>query len=658
MNKRKIKHSFFAICFWTICILFNGVTNPAMAQRDSFPDMLELKTKVNNEKDIHSSIFSDLGAWFGYGLPAEKEGGFVGPLLMGMDGRWLSDNLCRLSLKVNDTIVDFSNAVISQHYFPGLLEQTIKINGLEINMQLIFVSNTDAFIHTRITNSSFTPKNITYSYSGRLLMPAASLRQYNGSVLVSTDKHLDVFTIRYLGAKTPVITVTQKKYTAVYPQIVLIPGGSISSTQRHHFDKASFPQKFKEFSFDVALIKNSIRWNKYLNNYFSKNPHLGIEEKKLAVKSIMTLMSNWRTAWGDLLHDGVFPSVNYQGFYGVWSWDSWKQAAGLSLFDPSLAEENIRCLFDYQDSIGMIPDCIFADKKENNWRDTKPPLAAWAVRAVFNQNQDTAFLRELYPKLVAYHNWWYKHRDHDGNGLCEYGSTDGSRIAAAWESGMDNAVRFDSATMLNNSTNAWSLNQESVDLNAYLYAEKGFLAGIASVLGKDEVAKKWQTEAESVKQKINSAFYDQKEGYYFDRNMESRSLIKIYGPEGWIPLWAGLADKNQAKSVKKIMLNKHKFNTTLPLPTLAADDPHFNPENGYWRGPVWLDQFYFGIAGLRKYGYDREATKLIQKLMKNARDLTDNSPIYENYHPLTGQGLNAPNFSWSAAHILLLLNKE
>lgn len=28
----------------------------------------------------------------------------------------------------------------------------------------------------------------------------------------------------------------------------------------------------------------------------------------------------------------------------------------------------------------------------------------------------------MYPKLVAYHNWWYTNRDHNKNGIAEYGS--------------------------------------------------------------------------------------------------------------------------------------------------------------------------------------------------------------------------------------------
>lgn len=48
----------------------------------------------------------------------------------------------------------------------------------------------------------------------------------------------------------------------------------------------------------------------------------------------------------------------------------------------------------------------------------------------------------------------------------------GQELLRHGESGMDNAVRFDEAVLMKNNDKAWSLNQESVDLNAYLYAEK------------------------------------------------------------------------------------------------------------------------------------------------------------------------------------------
>ncbi len=369
------------------------------------------------------------------------------------------------------------------------------------------------------------------------------------------------------------------------------------------------------------------------------------------------MITNWRSKAKDLRHDGVFPSINYQGFYGVWSWDSWKQAVGLSLFNPALAKQNVLCMFDYQDQYGMIADCVYTEKKENNWRDTKPPLAAWAVWNIYIVTKDNDFVKQMYPKLVKYHQWWYQYRDHDKNGLCEYGSTDGTRIAAAWESGMDNAVRFDSAVMVKNSPHAFSLNQESVDLNAYLYAEKLYLAKLASLLGKNKEAAEWDKAAAQLGTAINNQFFDEDKGFYYDKLFNKNERITVEGTEGWIPLWAGIPSQEQAEGVKKLMTNPHKFNTRVPLPTLTADHPKFDPLNGYWRGPVWLDQFYFGVEGLKKYGYSFLANEFVNKLWANAEGLTGDKPIYENYHPLTGKGLNAINFSWSAAHILMLLKK-
>ena len=107
------------------------------------------------------------------------------------------------------------------------------------------------------------------------------------------------------------------------------------------------------------------------------------------------------------------------------------------------------------------------------------------------------------------------------------------------------------------------------------------------------------------------------------------------------------------------MLDSTKFYTKVPFQTMSADHPKFNPLNGYWRGPNWLDQAYFGIKGLRNYGYNTEADKATVKLLEGAEGLLIKGySIRENYHPLTGKGLNAENFSWSAAHIIMLLMDE
>lgn len=64
-------------------------------------------------------------------------------------------------------------------------------------------------------------------------------------------------------------------------------------------------------------------------------------------------------------------------------------------------------MFDYQLPDGMIIDCIYTNSADNNARDSKPPLVCWAVDEIFTHTQDTTFVKEMYPQLLAYYKWWY-----------------------------------------------------------------------------------------------------------------------------------------------------------------------------------------------------------------------------------------------------------
>jgi len=262
-------------------------------------------------------------------------------------------------------------------------------------------------------------------------------------------------------------------------------------------------------------------------------------------------------------------------------------------------------------------------------------------------------VRDLYPVLVAYHEFWYAHRDHDRDGLCEYGSTDGTIVAARWESGMDNAVRFDHTQMLQSGPRSWSMDQESVDLNCYLHREKQALGVLATALGEHADATRWAAEAADLREQIRSAMYDDATGWFYDIQLDTGEIIPVQGPEGWTPLWTGVATAEQAARVRTTMLDTTRLRTHVPFPTVARDHPAFS--DGYWRGLVWLDQVYFAAEGLRAYGYHADADALTRQVMENLEGATvPSEPLYENYHPLTGEGRNVKHFSWTAAHLLLL----
>jgi putative isomerase len=342
-------------------------------------------------------------------------------------------------------------------------------------------------------------------------------------------------------------------------------------------------------------------------------------------------------------------------------------------------------MFDYQittasadrpQDAGMIPDCVFYNDPAHgggNWneRNSKPPLAAWAVWSIYQRNGDTAFLREMYPKLAAYNAWWYRDRDHDHNGLAEYGSTvdpnnttaEDQRQAAAWESGMDNAPRFDAAlgTAVVDNTSAsgevvgHSLNQESVDLNSYLVVEKQTLALMADRLGDHSTAASYRASAATTTGAIQQRMFDPASGWFYDTALGTGQPLTARGRgiEGAIPLWAGVATPTQAAAVRSKLVSTAEFATPMPFPTTAKGSPYFQP-TGYWRGAVWMDQTYFALEGLKRYGFSADATALADQMRSTAAGMLGNGPLMENYDPTSGAALNSRGFSWSAAMVLAL----
>lgn len=49
-----------------------------------------------------------------------------------------------------------------------------------------------------------------------------------------------------------------------------------------------------------------------------------------------------------------------------------------------------------------------------------------------------------------------------------------------------------------------------------------------------------------------------------------------------------------------------------------------------------MDQFWFGLKGMERYGYRDDALKLADTFFRHAKGLTADGPIQENYNPLTG----------------------
>jgi putative isomerase len=634
-----------------------------------YADILTHRGVPESATDWSFAPFSDQGAWFGFAVPGEHRpdlwGGFSGPFLMS-NGQWLAQQLVKITLSDVNTGQRIQLSTATQHRYvslPGMLTEKMEVDGLSISQSLWFdrVSESRsglAMLRASIKNTTTDDKKITIGWTGNVFQDQQTLKSTDQRLLV-TGSSGDVirmsFTSKYAepvingssyqvsGGQSLLIKAGQTITTALVIDLVIngdsqLPGASLDSML------SNMNQSYR---------LNRDRWSGWLTSVLQLN---GMDsDGVIAVKSLQTLINNWRGPAGRLNHHGMFPSHNVWYFNGYWAWDTWKQAVGVLSFDPELAKALVWGMFEHQDNSGMIADVVYLDSSEDNWRDSKPPLAGWAIDAIYQVTGDVDFVRALYSRLVAYHEFWYRDRDHNKNGLCEYGSTDGTLEAARWESGMDNAVRFDKSEMVQNHATAWSMNQESVDLNSYLYLEKLALANLAKALGKEH--RHWLEGAEKLAGRIRKDFYEEESGWFYDININDGSFVRTQSPEGWIPLWAGIATQQQAKRVRNIIMDNTRFRTHVPFPTVVANDAEFS--DGYWRGLVWLDQVYFGIEGLRRYGYEDDAAALTRQLFSNLQGVAEPGiPIYENYHPLTGEGQNVRHFSWSAAHLLMLTRNK
>jgi putative isomerase len=644
------------------------------SSRNDFPNVIDVQK--GNPYQPEGYFFIDKGAWHGFGLGAVEEseyyGGFRGPFLLLGRGRtdtWGSECLARFILR--NTLGDIIpyESRLSAILYPGILTQSYSAGPFLVKQSLIFLSGRTSMTQTTVANT--TSRNATFipGWEGSYLRESISCIRVDSHTIGSVFSRINrTYLLRLPDNMNWAVEINKNAYSAIAPDSIHLARGeemSFCTFDTHLPDIADIHRareenrQFTPEAADGYLKHNEERWNTYLSRILNRKTRYLANTvfQTLAAKCLITLLTNWRSPAGDIHFAGVSPSAS--GFFGFWAWDSWEHALALAYFFPELAKDQIRAMFDYQSEDGMIPDCIYLDKHNNNMDNSKPPLASWSVRHIFRLTGDMAFVEEMVPKLMAYHRWWYRYRDHNRNGLCEYGGTKNSSHLGQWESGMDVAVKFDNATMERNGPNAWSFNQESIELNSYLYAEKRYLAELLEAVGDDDTASALRKEAERLRSDIQQKMFDEETGYFYDIRMNSEVKIKVIDPSGWIPLLTGVATGEQASAVRKVMLSESKFGHYYPFCSLAHDDPHFSPDKHYFRGNLWLNYVYFGIRGLKNYGYFEDSEEYILLLPERLEGLAEPGvPIHENYNSKNGKRLHAGHFSWSCAFCLLLIVED
>jgi len=389
---------------------------------------------------------------------------------------------------------------------------------------------------------------------------------------------------------------------------------------------SSSPEELAVFPFSVSAAAAEERWE----SWFRRVPWVEERYSRTYAYAWWIMAHNLINPLGSIAYESMMPSkIKY---VGLWLWDSALHALAYRHLDPELARNQIRVMLANQLPNGMLPDAVYDEgviaEIEHPFRAqvTKPPIIAWAALKLHETEPDPLFLEEIYIPLVRWNSWWYSMNDDDADGLVQY--------THPYSSGLDDSPLWD-----------YGMPVESPDINTYLCVQMRSLAKIAETLGMESEAAMWRRRASAVVRRMLEDFWDEQAGLFW--TLYNEKPVKVVTPFNLYPLWTGQLPSEINDRLIQHLADPAEFGGDFVIPTVARNDPHFDPQT-MWRGPVWANINYFFIEALQLVGRTDLANEIRQKTL----DLIMQHPsIYEYYHAETGEPpASAANiFGWSAA---------
>ncbi len=301
----------------------------------------------------------------------------------------------------------------------------------------------------------------------------------------------------------------------------------------------------------------------------------------------------------------------YLSYYGVWQY----------------CFTNLKEFLNREHADGYVNRSLI---KQRDRQQFKPFLAQLAVLGCKQNHDDYAWLRgNYYDRLVKYIDKWFSY-DSDHNGLPVWNSADAAGTDNQWSRG--------------GALGAFEI--EGVDLASYLIRELRAMAVIATRLKMSDDSKAFNRHADKVVELINTTFWDEQQGMYFDRNEKTGKRVYVKSATNFMPLFAGAATHARAKRmIHEHLLNPEEFWLSYPVASYAKTEPDYyqgSHKECNWRGPTWAPTNYMIFQGLQHYGYHAEARELATRLFNMA--LVKNSVLREYYNAETGEGLGQTRF--------------
>ncbi len=195
-----------------------------------------------------------------------------------------------------------------------------------------------------------------------------------------------------------------------------------------------------------------------------------------------------------------------------------------------------------------------------------------------------------------------------------------------------------------------------VCLNSLLYKSEEDLARMADMLEKKKESAEWHERAKKRKDAIQKYLWNAQRGMFFDYDFTTQKQSTYEYVTTFLPLWTGLATKEQAAAVVK---NVGIFER----PGGLMMSPY--ETGGQWDAPyAWAPNQLMADDGIRRYGFadvaDRVSSEFLSNVLENFRR---DGTIREKYNAVTrssetavtaGYKVNIVGFGWTNAAFLVL----
>lgn len=381
----------------------------------------------------------------------------------------------------------------------------------------------------------------------------------------------------------------------------------------------------------INLEADTVDASKSWNSFLGMLPKVPANRRRDAVIAWYNIWSCYMRKQGVFRYDSVLMSKSSMTY--VWSWDHCFVALALARTDPEAALDQWMLPFSLMNESGCLPDMW--KPGEVQWYATKPPIHGWALSKIMDSYDiPRERLQLAYEYLSKWTRFWMSSRYSDKEGLPNY-------LVAGNDSGWDNSTLFDMGPEL-----------ESPDLSAYLILQFECLGRIAEKLGDREAGAQWKSQAAQLKDALFSRSWN---GERFVAKLKTTHLADP-NPTSlleYMPLVLGSElTKTQFDKLSK-GLEQH-FLTANGLATERLDSPKYKAD-GYWRGPIWAPSTYLIVDGLARGGRKDLGTEIAKRFCDMIGQRAGGN--FENFDAISGKGLCASGYTWTAAVNLLLMEE-